>query len=122
MSDVKPKQLIRAYGDRRDDGIIQLSFTLLEALIPVDSEPTANFVHTNGISSFLSSFFLPSSLSFLLNLFYIKKIKYTSNRIIEKDNLFSENSPAIFLVLLHHDKSIYNVLFSLFLSFLLYLI
>ena len=48
---VKPaKQIIRPYGDRRDDGVVQLSFTLPVALSEKAKEAAAQFVKKMGFS------------------------------------------------------------------------
>jgi beta-lysine 5,6-aminomutase beta subunit len=48
---VKPtKHIIRPYGDRRDDGVVQLSFTLPVALSEKAKEAAAQFVKKMGFS------------------------------------------------------------------------
>lgn len=48
---VKPtKQIIRPYGDRRDDGVVQLSFTLPVPLSEKAKEAAAQFVKKMGFS------------------------------------------------------------------------
>ena len=48
---VKPaKQIIRPYGDRRDDGVVQLSFTLPVALSEKAKEAASQFVKKMGFS------------------------------------------------------------------------
>src|SRR5260370_39560686 len=44
------KQIIRPYGDRRDDGVVQLSFTLPVPLSEKAKEAAAQFVHKMGCS------------------------------------------------------------------------
>src|SRR5216684_9428968 len=44
------KQIIRPYGDRRDDGVVQLSFTLPVPLSEKAKEAAAQFVHKMGFS------------------------------------------------------------------------
>ncbi len=50
MSTPKAKQVIRPYGDRRDDGVVQLSFTLPVALSEKAKEAAAQFVRKMGFS------------------------------------------------------------------------
>lgn len=46
----KPSQLIRPYGDRRDDGVVQLSFTLPVPLSEKAKEAAAQFARKLGLT------------------------------------------------------------------------
>src|SRR5262245_64309563 len=50
MASKAPKQPIRPYGDRRDDGVVQLSFTLPVPLSEKAKEAAAQFVRKMGFS------------------------------------------------------------------------
>lgn len=50
MAAAQPKQLIRPYGDRRDDGVVQLSFTFPVPLSEKAKEAAALFVKKMGFT------------------------------------------------------------------------
>ncbi|HEY8206444.1 MAG TPA: OAM dimerization domain-containing protein [Myxococcaceae bacterium] len=50
MAQKPPKQLIRPYGDRRDDGVVQLSFTLPVPLSEKAKEAAAQFARKMGFT------------------------------------------------------------------------
>jgi beta-lysine 5,6-aminomutase beta subunit len=64
MADARPRQLLRPYGDRRDDGVVQLSFALPVAPSEKAKEAAVQFIKKLGFQQVLIAAMEPAGNDF----------------------------------------------------------
>jgi len=81
------KQIIRPYGDRRDDGVVQLSFTFPVPLSEKAKEAAAAFVHKLGFSDVKVAAAEPAAESYTFFIVYARSGMYIDYSEIDAPEL-----------------------------------